>query len=52
MTWKQIKKQIEEKGVKDDDEIMFIDIPGYDEKLQVRPVVVFLRDRPSWEIYQ
>lgn len=52
MTWKEIKKQIEKNGVKDDDEIQYIDIPGYDEKIQVREAPVFLKDRPTWEIYQ
>lgn len=52
MTWKQIKKQIEEQGVKDEDEVQFIDIVGLDEKIRCNPVPVFLKDRPVWEISQ
>jgi hypothetical protein len=52
MTWKEVKKQVEAQGVRDDDEIQFIDIPGLDEKIRCNPVPVFLRDRPSWEIAQ
>lgn len=52
MTWKQIKKQIEEQGVRDEDEIQFIDIIGLDEKVRCHPIPVFLKDRPAWEISQ
>lgn len=52
MTWKEVKKQIEAQGVKDEDEIQFIDILGLDEKIRCKSVPVFLRDRPTWEITQ
>lgn len=52
MTWGEVKKQIEDQGVKDNDEIQYIDIPGFNEKIRCTPVPVFLKDRPSWEIVQ
>jgi len=35
MTWKEFKEQVEAQGVKDEDEIFYIDTGNYPERLSV-----------------
>jgi hypothetical protein len=46
-TWKEIKDEIESKGVKDEDKIEYIDIDAWSEKIYVRGDA----EEKVWEIY-
>lgn len=52
LTWGQIKKEVEAQGVKDGDGVQFIDILGLNDPVLCKAIPVFLRERPTWEIFQ